>query len=67
MTKTEAEKLANIIATADGGCSNCVDDMIDKFNSAQFGWHLIPRDEGYYGNGIYPAIKKGNTKKTPAP
>ncbi len=40
MTKVEAFRLARIIGTADGGCSVCVGNLVDKFNAAGFGWSL---------------------------
>jgi hypothetical protein len=32
MTLEEAEKIAKIISTADGGCSNCVIEMTEEWN-----------------------------------
>ena len=34
MTLDEAQKLADIISTADGGCSDCVGDLIKRLNDS---------------------------------
>lgn len=38
MTQDEANKIAAIIATADGGCSVCVENLIRRMNSADLGF-----------------------------
>ena len=32
MTKKELKKIAKVLATADGGCSHCVKNIVEKFN-----------------------------------
>lgn len=40
MTLDEARRVAKIIGTADGGCSVCVGNLVDKMNSEfpEFEW-----------------------------
>lgn len=38
MTREEAERLAKVLATADGGCPVCVHSICEKANDAQLGW-----------------------------
>ncbi len=42
MTLEEAEILAKIIATADNGCSACVQSLCDKLTEAQLGFTFTP-------------------------
>lgn len=34
MDASEAQKVVNILSTADGGCSTCVGRLVDKFRAA---------------------------------
>lgn len=46
MTDEEAEKIASIIATADGGCFVCVGELAEQLNEAfpEFVWTPGERD-----------------------
>lgn len=48
MTLDEATAIARIIGTADGGCSNCVGDLVDQMQAAfpEFDW--VMRGYGEY-------------------
>lgn len=43
MTIDEAKKIAAIVATADGGCSECVKDLCLRLNEAfpEFVWEMV--------------------------
>lgn len=45
MTIEEAEKIAKIAGTADGGCSSCVGGICERLNDAAFGFVFTPTDE----------------------
>lgn len=38
MTQEEAEKIARIVSTADGGCPTCIARLISRLNGAGLGW-----------------------------
>jgi len=38
MTKDEADKIARVIATADGGCSVCISNLCELLNEADLGF-----------------------------
>jgi hypothetical protein len=38
MTQAEADKIAMIISTADGGCPHCVRDLCDAANGQSLGY-----------------------------
>lgn len=40
MTNDEAEKIAKIISTVDGGCAYCIDSAIERLNAAGLGWQF---------------------------
>lgn len=40
-TQEQAEFIAKLIGYADGGCSTCVGNLIDAFNSRETGWTLV--------------------------
>ena len=44
MTKSEAETIARIIGTADGGCPVCVHNLVEQLNTAALGWRFIETD-----------------------
>lgn len=46
MTLAEANKVLDICATADGGCSVCVTDLLEKLAEAfpQFEWPVFDQD-----------------------
>lgn len=38
MTQEEADKIARVIGTADGGCDTCVGDLVELLNGADLGF-----------------------------
>lgn len=48
MTREEAEKIAAVILTADGGCVVCIRDLANELNQSNLGWtfQLGRDDEG---------------------
>lgn len=52
MTLVEAQKVAAIVATADGGCSVCVRDLVEQLNETfkDFTWLY---DEDQEGVSVY--------------
>ncbi len=50
MTREEAEKIARIFETADGGdCLSCMDGLCREANEAQLGfrWVILDEDAGW--------------------
>lgn len=45
MTLEEAEKIAKIAGTADGGCPSCVGNICERLNEAAFGFVFTPTSE----------------------
>lgn len=43
MTQEEAKIIAEIAATANGGCSHCAEDLCDKLKHdfPDFDWHVL--------------------------
>lgn len=47
MTPEEAQTIARIAGTADGGCPNCVSDIVERLNKAELGYVWTMTDETY--------------------
>lgn len=40
MTQQEADKIARVLSTADGGCSNCVVNLCEEINKEKLGFRF---------------------------
>jgi hypothetical protein len=45
MTKEEADGIAMLISTADGGCSVCIGNMLIRANKLKLGWTFSETNE----------------------
>jgi hypothetical protein len=45
MNRVEASRIARVIGSADGGCSNCVRALVEKLNALDLGWAFHDTDK----------------------
>ena len=45
MTLEEAQKVARIVGTADGGCRSCCNALVDQLNKVSLGFRFTRTDE----------------------
>lgn len=65
MTPEEATKIAALIATADGGCTNCANGLAQQFTEAGFGFRWFFNDD--YDYDEKPMILVEPSPKEPRP
>jgi hypothetical protein len=64
MTRKEAEKLAEIFATADSGCPDCVTAICREATVARLGWDWWREDSGSW-DWIVRVGEAGTAPKEP--
>lgn len=64
MTLEEAQKIAEVISLADGGCGTCVKELCEALNQASLGFTWNIR-KGYWENYDDPMVVVEPAKENP--